>query len=321
MLGGLRVARIPFVGGRRYFLAPDVMRFAAGRAVIHIHAIDFFVDFLAATRWRHRTPLVVTTHGGFFHTEWAAAAKRVYFHTITRLALTQAARVICNSAQDDRIFAPIVPAAKRVRIPNGVHDSFFAIRKAPACGLLVMVGRIAEHKGIEKVIRLLPEICRAVDDARLVIVGPDWDGRRARLEALAASLGVARRVSFTGPVPADVLCDYLVRAHLVLAASAYEGFGIAVVEAMASSSVVVANDIDAHRELIRPGVDGVLVDFGDRHEACEAIVSALRRPASQLREMGEAARASASRFRWDAVAEQVEAVYRQSVSGARRDCL
>jgi alpha-1,3-mannosyltransferase len=319
-IDGMRIDRIPFVGGRRYFFAPEVLRFATTAAIIHIHAIDFFVDFLAATRWRHRTPLVVTTHGGMFHTTWAMAAKRVYFHTVTRLALTQAARVICNSGQDDRIFASIVPPAKRITIPNGVEDRFFDIRKSMDPGLLVMIGRIAEHKGTEKVIRLLPEICRAVDDARLVIVGPDWDGRRAGLEALAASLGIARRVSFTGPVPADVLSDYLTRAHLVLTASAYEGFGIAVLEAMASGSAVVASNIDAHRELIRPGVDGLLVDFEDRGGAGEAIVAALRRPASQLLEMGAAARASASRFRWDAVAEQVEAVYRQTVSGARRDC-
>ena len=127
---GLRVRRIPFVGGRRCFLAPGVLKFASGHAIIHVHAIDFFLDFLAATRWRHRVPLVVSTHGGFFHTEWAMAAKRVYFQTVTRLALTQAAKVICDSAQDDRLFAPVVPAWKRVTISNGVEDVFFQVRKS-----------------------------------------------------------------------------------------------------------------------------------------------------------------------------------------------
>lgn len=315
VVGGLRVERIPFVGGRRYFLAPSILRFAAGPTIIHVHAIDFFVDFLAATRWRHRTPFVVSTHGGIFHTAWAMRAKQMYFHTITRLALTQAARVICDSSQDDRVFAPIVPARKRVTINNGVEDAFFGIRKSVQPGLMVMVGRIAEHKGIGRVIDLLPRIRALVPGARLVVLGPDWEGLQAALEARARAAGVADHVAFAGAVDRTVLMEHLARAHLVLAASEYEGFGIAMIEAMASGSLVIANDIEAHRELVRPDIDGVLVDFRDDARALTAVVNALRLPVRQVVEMGERARAAASRFGWERVADQVERVYRESVSG------
>jgi alpha-1,3-mannosyltransferase len=315
VVNGLRVERIPFLGGRRYFLAPQILRFAAGHTIIHIHAIDFFADFLAATRWRHRTPLVVSTHGGIFHTPWAMTAKRIYFQTVTRLALAQAARVICDSAQDDRLFAPIVPAWKRVTISNGVEGGFFTINKALQPGLMVIVGRVAEHKGIDRVIDLLPQIRQEVPAARVVVVGPDWEGLRASLEARAVTRGVGDAVSFTGPVTREALRQYLARAHVVLAASAYEGFGIAVIEAMASGNVVVASDIDAHRELIDPGVDGVLVDFGNAAQARNGVVSALRLPIERVAEMGARARASVSRFAWDRVTDQVERVYRETVNG------
>jgi alpha-1,3-mannosyltransferase len=317
IVDGLRVERIPFVGGRRYFLAPQISRFAAWHTIIHVHGIDFFADFLAATKWRHHTPLVVSTHGGIFHTAWAMAAKRVYFHTVTRLALSQAARVICDSTQDDRLFAPIVPAWKRVTISNGVEDGFFQISKSIDPGLLVMVGRVAEHKGIDRIIDLLPRIRHEVPAAHLVVVGPDWEGLRASLEARAAARGVGNAVSFVGAVTREVLRQYLARAHVVLAASAYEGFGIAVIEAMASGSLVVASDIDAHRELIEPGVDGTLVNFGDEAQALDGVVPALRLPMERVTEMGAHARASASRFAWDRVTDRVERVYYESLSGGR----
>ncbi len=315
IVGGLRVQRIPFVGGRRYFLAPEVLRFAAGHTIIHIHGIDFFVDFLAATKWRHRTPLVASTHGGFFHTAWAMKAKRVYFHTITRLALTQADRLICDSVQDDRLFAAIVPAHKRVTISNGVEDLFFETRKDVEPGLLVMVGRIAEHKGIDRAIDLLPRIRRQIPGAHLAIVGPDWEGLRASLEARAQAGGVADAVSFAGAVDRAALVEYLARAHLVLAPSAFEGFGIAVIEAMASGSLVIGNDIEAHRELIQQDVNGVLVDFTNGERAIQTVVAALRLPMARVAAMGERAREAVSRFAWDRIVDQVERVYHESVSG------
>jgi len=315
VVDGLRVERIPFVGGRRYFLAPEVLRFAAGHSVIHIHGIDFFIDFLAATKWRHRTPLVASTHGGIFHTSWAMPAKRVYFQTITRLALTQTARVICDSAQDDRLFAPIVPARKRVTISNGVEDAFFRIEKSVQRGLLVMVGRIAEHKGIDRAIDLLPRIREQIPGARLAVVGPDWEGLRASLEAQARARGVADSVSFAGAVDRTTLSEYLARAHLILAPSAFEGFGVAVIEAMAAGSLVVGNDIEVHRELIQPDVNGILVDYGVAERAVQSVASALRLPMAQVAAMGERARASVSRFAWDRVVGQVEHVYQETVNG------
>ena len=316
LIDGLRVHRLPYLGGRRYFLAPEVLKFARGQPLIHVHAIDFFADFLAATKWWHRTPFVVSTHGGIFHTPWAMRAKRIYFQTITRLALTQAARVICVSAQDDRLFAPIVAARKRVTICNGVEDAFFDIRKSVDAGLLVMVGRIAEHKGIDRVIDLLPQIHRQFSGARLVVVGPDWEGLQASLRARAQARGVAERVLFAGAVDRATLSDYLARAHLVLAASSFEGFGIAVIEAMASGSLVIGNDIEAHRELIRQDQNGILVDFAAEDRAIQTVVGALRLPVERVVEMGERARRAASRFSWDRVVDQVEQVYHESLPGA-----
>src|SRR4051812_40420428 len=84
MIGGIEVVRIPWSGSTRYPIAPQVFHHLGDADVIHVHAIDFFFDALAWGRLLHRKPMVVTTHGGFFHTKNYAALKKVWFQTMTR---------------------------------------------------------------------------------------------------------------------------------------------------------------------------------------------------------------------------------------------
>ena len=90
----INIFRVPYFGPNRYKLAPGVLRFTKGYDLIHVHAIDFFVDFLALTKVWHRKPLVVSTHGGFFHSRWGWGFKKVFFNTVTRLSVKAADRVI-----------------------------------------------------------------------------------------------------------------------------------------------------------------------------------------------------------------------------------
>jgi len=313
VVDGVKVFRLPFTGGRRFFLAPTILGRVTKYNLVHVHAIDFFVDYLAITKWYHGRPLIVSTHGGFFHTSWALGAKWAYFHTVTRLALGQVNRVICVSRQDDRLFASIVPSAKRVVIGNGIDDMFFRSHESAEPGLLLVVGRIAENKRIDRLIDLLPLIRREIPESQLVIIGPDSDGLRATLEAQARARGVGRSVFFVGAVDDETLREYVARAHLVLAPSDYEGFGISVVEAMAAGALVVANAMIAFREIIHSGVNGFLVDFADARTAAHAIVAAMRLPLVERVKIGAQARATASQFRWDAVVGQVEQVYRHAL--------
>ena len=77
-MGGVEIVRLPFRGGRCYPIAPSVLRHVQDCDLIHVHAMDFFVDFLAFTRFLHKKPMVLSTHGGFFHTNYAQRLKQVY---------------------------------------------------------------------------------------------------------------------------------------------------------------------------------------------------------------------------------------------------
>jgi phosphatidylinositol alpha-mannosyltransferase len=75
----------------------------------------------------------------------------------------------------------------------------------------------------------------------------------------------------------------------------------------------VASDIPGYREVVRDGIDGVLVPPGDPVALAGAVESILddARLAAELREAGQA---RAERYRWDRVAEEIEIAYRDAVA-------
>jgi alpha-1,3-mannosyltransferase len=309
VVDGINVVRIPYLGGQRFFFAPGVLRFVPEYDVIHIHNIDFFVDFLALFKRWHRKPLVVSTHGGFFHTNRLAWLKHLYFHTITRMALRGMDCVIADSVHDLRLFSGVTN--KVVLIENGVDFNRFAtVRKEVERGLLVYIGRLASNKRVDCLIRALRLLRQEMPGARLVVIGCDYEGIRGELLALAVAEGVEEATLFAGQLADGDLLAYLGRAHLFVSASEYEGFGISVLEAMSTGTVPVVNDIETFHSFITDGVNGFLVDFSDPVVSAKVMARALLMDDETLQRMGEQAREAARRYAWDKVVERFIEIYR-----------
>lgn len=122
---------------------------------------------------------------------------------------------------------------------------------------------------------------RAVPDFQLVIVGEGPAEQDLRAQALR--LGIASHVVFLG-VRRDIhrvlpLLDVFVLPSL------YEGFGIAILEAMAAARPVVATTVGGIPEFVRDGETGVLVKPGDAASLAQALALLLSQPA-QARQMG-----------------------------------
>jgi glycosyltransferase involved in cell wall biosynthesis len=143
----------------------------------------------------------------------------------------------------------------------------------PAEGPIVgVVARLEPEKGHPTLLEAWRTIAAAVPDATLLVVGEG--SQRAALEALAADLGVADRVVFTGrrdDVPA-------VTAALDVAVlpSYREALGLTVLEAMALSRPVVASNVGGIPEMIEDGVTGLLVPPRDAGALAAAILRLLR---------------------------------------------
>ena len=169
-LEGVAVTRVPWWGSRRYPIAPAILRHLDPSDVVHVHAVDFAADYLARTSLLHGKPLVLSTHGGFFHTQFAAAFKRAYFHHITSRTLRGFRAVIASSLQDYDTFAPIC-GDRLVTVENGVDIARFANLARADGKTIISFGRIAPNKEPERLLRWFAAVHRLDPDWRLSIAG------------------------------------------------------------------------------------------------------------------------------------------------------
>jgi phosphatidylinositol alpha 1,6-mannosyltransferase len=122
---------------------------------------------------------------------------------------------------------------------------------------------------------------------RLEVIG---DGpERAALEELAR--GTGRRIVFAGDVDDHARDVRLMSADVFCQPSLHEGFGIAIVEAMACGRCVVATDSGGPRDFVTDGVDGFLVKPGDVASLADALRD-LATDSSRVERMGAAARST-----------------------------
>jgi glycosyltransferase involved in cell wall biosynthesis len=171
--------------------------------------------------------------------------------------------------------------------------------------------------GFDIAINALPKVTAT----ELVLVetdagGPAHDEARARLEDLAAELGVADRVHFGG-TPGDELPSLLRSAEVVLCTPRQPPRATTALQAMASGVAVVALPVGVLSDVVVDSVTGLLLS----QQSPVAVAGALRSllgQSFQCESMGAAGRSrAASRFTWDRIALDALNIYRQVVSQHR----
>ncbi len=171
----------------------------------------------------------------------------------------------------------------------------------PVC---ISVGRLESGKGQQYWLPIMADIRRDWPKACLLLAGEGPD--RADIEKTIERLGLGNAVKLLGQrkdVPA--LLDL---ADVYVSASVTEGFGIAVLEAMAAGKPVVVHYLPAQAEFVEDGVTGFMV----RSLESNALGAALRRVLMEpglMQKMGEAAKQAAKKFTAKRSAEGLEAIY------------
>ena len=179
--------------------------------------------------------------------------------------------------------------------------------------LLGTVANLFPRKGYEVMLRALPAIVHAVPTVHYVIVGSDDHGYADRLTRLASELTIADRVHIVGFQ--DPVQPFLAAFDLYLHPALMEGFGIAVVEAMAMGKAVVATTTGGLPEVVAQGETGLLVPPDDADSLAAAVVSLLEDRARR-EQMGLYGKARAQeRFSLDASVAHMEHLYGEVLAG------
>lgn len=233
------------------------------------------------------------------------------FHEyLTRFALRRADFVTATGLHLASSTLRYLPASKPVTVvPYGVDLDRFRPEPRPARPEPVVgyVGRLSSEKGLATLLRALAELLRRGVRWRAVLVG---DGpERGALEALAARLGIAERVTFAGEVPHDAIPGHLQAFDVFALPSTWEGFGVAAAEAAAMELPVVASGIHGIPDVVAHGETGLLVEPARPLALADALEGLLKDPERRI-EMGRAGRRLVERrYDWRENAARMERIY------------
>jgi phosphatidyl-myo-inositol alpha-mannosyltransferase len=195
-------------------------------------------------------------------------------------------------------------------IPNGVEVELFASAEPaplPDGRRILFVNRLDRRKGFPVMVEAFRRLVAEWPDALLVVAG---DGRdRGAVRDLRPE--VRTRVVMLGDVAHANLPPFHAACEVFCApATGRESFGIVLVEAMAAGLPVVASDIPGYRDVAREGIEAILVPPRDPGTVASALGRVLGNK-DLAAALGAAGRERARRFSWDAVAAEVEGVYRE----------
>lgn len=174
-------------------------------------------------------------------------------------------------------------------LPNVIHTELYGIGAKKTAlvqrynledkTVLMTLGRMStseRYKGFDEILEVLPTLAKQISNVVYLAVGSGND--QQRLGEKAKTLGIAKRVIFTGYVDEKEKADHYRLADVYVMPSRGEGFGFVVLEAMACGIPVVASTSDGTKEAVRNGKLGLLTDPTKPDEIIACILEALNYP-------------------------------------------
>jgi glycosyltransferase involved in cell wall biosynthesis len=295
-----------------FFLAGfwwQARRSCRGAALIHCHwTISGLVGHLAA---RGRRPVVLSVRGSDINLlkgRWMGRLNRWIYRRVDRLiAVSQDIAAKLEGAG--------VPREKIRVVYNGVDGSFCpgdrqqaraALGLPGGAFVLLFVGLLVPVKGPGVLVEALERLADPQLFCALVGGGP----LREPLEARVRAGGLGERVFFAGTRPTAEIPRWMQAADALVLPSLSEGRPNVVLEAQACGLPVIATRVGGTPELVRDGINGVLVDRGDPGELARAITT-LKQDEETRGRLAAAGLHSAEGCTWEASARQVRLIYEE----------
>lgn len=253
----------------------------------------------------HRGQAVVTVHDlSFEHMpDLMGRRDRLLFRTQVPRSARKAARVLTGSEQTKRDLVDRygVPAERIVVTPYGVDPAFRPDGPRRKGHYALFVGAIQPRKDPVAAVEAL---ALTNGDLRLVLVGPEKQ-EADRVRDAVRRLGLEARVDLAGHVEREELAALYRGAACLVFPSRYEGFGLPIIEAMASGTPVVATSAGSVPEVA--GDAAVLVEPGN----VAALAEGIGRAIADRERLAAAGLERARRFSWAETARLTLQVYRE----------
>ena len=287
--------------------------------VVHIFGLyDFLGPAVAAACVKRNIPYVLEPIGMFVPIVRSLRLKRIYYAWWGRRMFEGASAIIATSEQEAEELASGGVARERITLrrngveapaswpERGVFRKELGITKDAK--IVLFLGRLSEKKSPDLLLRAFASILEETGNQKLKLVfaGPDESGMTARLTQLAAQLGVAPQVYFSGPIFGEAKWAAYRDAEVFVLPSQNENFGNTAAESVAAGTPVVATQQCGIAPLLAD-VAGLVV----AHDA-KALSTAIK---SMIGDAELRARLAAGcvvvteRLGWEAPVREMEALY------------
>lgn len=278
--------------------------------IVHTHLVHAGILGKLAARFVGVKHIVTTRHYGYERKE------NTFLYRLEERLTGSASVVIAvsNAVKRYLIDRNVIPEEKITVIYNAIDLEMFnpdqvtqTFQKDSSDLIIGSVGRLHPQKGFTVLLESFRLVHEQLPNVILEIVG---DGvLRENLQDQAKKLNIADKIRFMGRIPHQEIVQKLSQWDLFVISSMWEGFGIAIIEAMAMEKAVVATNVGGIIEVIDNGINGYLVPPESPTALAQRIIELLSNETKRV-EMAKAAREKALKhFSIEQCVEKTKNVY------------
>ena len=308
-------AMIPAIIQKLQELKPDVIN-THSHALLHSDVVSLFSKI-------KKIPTVLTIHssGNVAPRPYTSLFLKYYNPTIGKLSLNCVSEIIVTSSQTRDFFSQFIDSKKISIIPLGIDAKYllprlpsdiFKMKYALDKKVVLFVGRIVHVKGIQHLIKTIPDILKKISASFVIVGDGDDPAFEKKLRDECYDLGVADDVVFTGRFNQNELLDAYSSADVFVLPSLREGLSIVTLEALASKVPVVASNVGGLPSIVKNGITGFLVEPKNEQQLTDSILKILL-DEDLAHEMGNNAQKVARNYEWSIIAEQIESIYKNII--------
>jgi len=255
--------------------------------IIYCHTpVGGLVSRLAGRKYRKKgTKIVYFAHGFHFY-KGAPLINWIVFYPLEKILSRWTDRIITINEEDYKKACNLIGTRNCIKLNGiGINLSLFsAVGKSEArnkicneftlnesCKILIYLAELSLNKNQGMLLKAMPYVLKSFPETYLVLAGIDHVN--GKYQKYAEQLGISKHVLFMGwRKDKEVLYK---ASDVCVASSIREGFGINLVEALASNVPVVATSNRGHSTIIQNGINGFLVGINDYKSMADRILDCL----------------------------------------------
>jgi glycosyltransferase involved in cell wall biosynthesis len=248
----------------------------------------------------------------------------IFDHIITKFVYTKINKIVCvSNALKRRLLQFKVSSNHILVIPNGFDTELFKVKSQEANRdtffnfpnnkkKILFAGRLDLQKGVEYLIRAIPEVIRNFPKVEFLILG---NGKlENRLRKLVNTLSIHSHVKFVDMIPLTDMPIVYSSVDIFCLPSIHEGFPLSLIEAISMGLVVVASNTGGIPEVIRENENGFLFQPKNVNELTAKLVSALKLTDNEISQIHKNnIQKAQSKYSWDIITEKLIKLYNKAI--------